>query len=142
MGEAQFNPHLQQRLTAIVHEGRVIGHGQQLAKVHGTNRPAPIVVGRQQIRRQVRRAKLAEMARLQREADAAAVSAARVGRRPIKKAPGLMLSYAAVIKKARKQPFRSVRELDLLPNADLIPAGCEATFHATKGLRVVRSETV
>ncbi len=32
-----------------------------------------------------------------------------------------------------------VRDMDLLLDGSSVPAGCEATFHATKGQRVVRT---
>ena len=38
-------------------------------------------------------------------------------------------------------PLRRVVNLAAMPNGDDVPLGCEATFHHTKGLRVVRGRT-
>lgn len=57
-----------------------------------------------------------------------------------KQGPGLKVPLGRPYAKAHGQANRSTVALTQLPNGDDIPAGCEAHFHATKGLRVIRNK--
>lgn len=154
MGEARYNPEPPKRLRPLVHEGRVIGHGQQLAaerlsdrlqhlsQVHGTTRPSgqPAPIAERTLRRRMKRAEARQAAKVD-VAEALAAMRERRKKNPSYRAPdnsGQMLSYAAVFTKRRGAAARSTRTLSQMPNGSPIPVGLEVTFHATKGLRVVR----
>ncbi len=98
---------------------------------------------RQTWRRAERIAAKRKTAREASAAGTAALEAFRAARDPYslpEQGPGLKIPLGRPYRKSKSKPFRSVVTLTELPNGDAVPAGCEAMFHATKGLRVIRSQ--
>lgn len=142
-----------ERCEPINHDGRIIGHGQQLAAERlfdrfreTAARVAPAVVGRQQTRRIVKKATKQAAARLASEQDKAKLEAMRKARQPWqcpKKHRGNLLTSRRQFKKPRGKAGWRVRDLGLMEQFERLgmtfPDTHEVTFHTTKGLRVVRT---
>ena len=153
MGEARpptaAEPTPKRRPTFVTDTGHHIGHGQQLA-AHDTVRRRQAVwvdvsdAEDRYTRQQDRRANLGQVKKARR---AAAGNTERPIHRCIqspglKRTPGKLLPTGREFKKPHGRPGWRVLDLLFMPNGDYVPRGCEATFHTTKGLRVVRTAAV
>lgn len=97
---------------------------------------------RQQSRRVALKARKHAVARTINESRAAFLARARELRpapRVKKRHPGKLAGGMRPFGKPHGQPNWRCRDLAAMPGGQRVPDGCEATFHTTKGLRVVRS---
>jgi len=106
-------------------------------------------ISRQQRRRAVMKGAQRLLKDVNKKAAAAELAAMRerrsareklTGRPTIVQGPGKLMSSVRPFKKPHGQPNWRARDLTVMPNGDAIPAGLEATSHATKGLRVFRTK--